>query len=442
MPDPSIRNRRGSLVPMVDTDDLFVQLVEALDRDLELLGVLRYRLIVLGALAGADQGPSLPTAVREIEVAYEDLRLADLVRATATVAVAEEFDLDPMPRLDQLAARSRRGVERSPDGATAFASSRPSSGSRAWRPPSGRRWGAGPRWPKRRWPFSGSTPEPPMGARSCAVGSWWRDRYERHGAVHRGQRARRRHRRARHGLQQPVEHRHAGLRGRAGRPLPRGRRRPARRGSRGHRRVGERADRRRVRGGQHRGRRGTRRGDPDEPGDELGRVDLPRAELDRHRLAAVDAVVRPLDPRLQRQSGRRRAGGGRCGPVGGHVHQRQFHPVEPAGLVAAERGGLGRRRRGNAGPGEQPPDGGRTAQCRASWPGRPGVRTSTRCPTRAVRPSTSWRLSSGSVPPPRPAARSRSTSTACNWWRATWRRISRPPDRPPRPTWPSSRRTG
>jgi hypothetical protein len=91
---------------MVDTDDLFVQLVEALDRDLELLATLRYRLIVLGALAGADQVPSIPTAVHEIELAYEDLRLADLVRATATVLVAEEFDLDPMPRLDQLAAQA------------------------------------------------------------------------------------------------------------------------------------------------------------------------------------------------------------------------------------------------------------------------------------------------------------------------------------------------
>ena len=61
MPDPSNSGPAGTLVPIVDTDDLFVQLVEALDRDLELLAVLRYRLIVLGALAGADQGPSIPT---------------------------------------------------------------------------------------------------------------------------------------------------------------------------------------------------------------------------------------------------------------------------------------------------------------------------------------------------------------------------------------------
>jgi hypothetical protein len=88
VPDPSIQSPSGTLVLLMDTDDLFVQLVEALDRDLELLAVLR----------------SIPTAVREIEVAYEDLRLADLVRATATVSVAEVFELEPMPRLDQLAA--------------------------------------------------------------------------------------------------------------------------------------------------------------------------------------------------------------------------------------------------------------------------------------------------------------------------------------------------
>ena len=60
MPDPSIQGRPGSLVLIVDTDDLFVQLVEALDRDLELLAVLRYRLIVLGALAGRRPGSVHP----------------------------------------------------------------------------------------------------------------------------------------------------------------------------------------------------------------------------------------------------------------------------------------------------------------------------------------------------------------------------------------------
>jgi hypothetical protein len=94
---------------MVDIDDLLVELVDALDRDLEVLAVLHYRLIVLGSLAAADQGPSLPTAVREIEIAYEDLRLADLVRATATVQVADVLHLDSSPRLDEIAAHSGGG---------------------------------------------------------------------------------------------------------------------------------------------------------------------------------------------------------------------------------------------------------------------------------------------------------------------------------------------
>lgn len=87
----------------MDTDDLLVQLVGALDRDLELLEILRYRLIVLGALAGADQGPSIPTAVRDIENAYEALRMAELLRASVTVPVTDEFGLDLTSRIDELA---------------------------------------------------------------------------------------------------------------------------------------------------------------------------------------------------------------------------------------------------------------------------------------------------------------------------------------------------
>ncbi|MHB1210323.1 MAG: hypothetical protein ACYC1I_11565 [Acidimicrobiales bacterium] len=87
----------------MDTDTLLVELVEALDQDLELLAVLRYRMVVLGALAGADQSSSLPLAVREIELAYESLRLAEIVRATVTEKVADEFDIHPMPRIDEIA---------------------------------------------------------------------------------------------------------------------------------------------------------------------------------------------------------------------------------------------------------------------------------------------------------------------------------------------------
>lgn len=93
----------GSLTLEVDTDTLLVELVEALDRDLELLAVLRYRIVVLGSLAGADQSESLPLAVREIEVAFEALRLAEIVRASVTERVADEFAMQSMPRVDEIA---------------------------------------------------------------------------------------------------------------------------------------------------------------------------------------------------------------------------------------------------------------------------------------------------------------------------------------------------
>ena len=92
---------------MVTIDELLVKLVDALDRDIELLVSLRYRFIVLGALAGADQGPSLPTAVREVELSFEALRLADLVRASLTAQIAEYLELEVTPRLDDLASRTQ-----------------------------------------------------------------------------------------------------------------------------------------------------------------------------------------------------------------------------------------------------------------------------------------------------------------------------------------------
>lgn len=91
---------------MVILDELLVKLVDALDRDIELLGVLRYRFIVLGALAGADQSGSLPTAVREVETSFEALRIADLVRASVSAQIAEQLELEATPRLDDLASRT------------------------------------------------------------------------------------------------------------------------------------------------------------------------------------------------------------------------------------------------------------------------------------------------------------------------------------------------
>lgn len=102
-------NPRGSLILQVDPDDLLSELVEALERDLELLAVLRYRLIVLGALATADQSQSILTAVREIEAAYEALRIEELVRSSAMVVVADHFELDQSLRLDELATHTSGG---------------------------------------------------------------------------------------------------------------------------------------------------------------------------------------------------------------------------------------------------------------------------------------------------------------------------------------------
>jgi len=87
----------------VDTDTLLVELVEALDYDLEILEVLRYRLVVLGALAGADQGSMLLLGVREIEMTYEALRVAEMVRASVTERVADELDIDALPTLEEIA---------------------------------------------------------------------------------------------------------------------------------------------------------------------------------------------------------------------------------------------------------------------------------------------------------------------------------------------------
>lgn len=93
----------------MDIDDLLTELVESLDREVELLLVLRYRLTVLGALSTADQGASIVTGVREVEQAFEALRLEELARAVATVLVTELCQLDDAVRLDELAAHVEPG---------------------------------------------------------------------------------------------------------------------------------------------------------------------------------------------------------------------------------------------------------------------------------------------------------------------------------------------
>lgn len=93
----------------MDIDDLLTELVESLDREVELLLVLRYRLTVLGALATADQGTSIVTGVREVEQAFEALRLEELARAAVTVLVTGLCELDDAVRLDELATHVEPG---------------------------------------------------------------------------------------------------------------------------------------------------------------------------------------------------------------------------------------------------------------------------------------------------------------------------------------------
>ncbi len=93
----------------MNIDDLLVQFVETLDRELELLATVRYRLIVLSALADGDYGQSIPTAVHEAEIAFEALRLSELVRASVTVRLADEFNLDVPPCLEELASNASGG---------------------------------------------------------------------------------------------------------------------------------------------------------------------------------------------------------------------------------------------------------------------------------------------------------------------------------------------
>ncbi len=93
----------------MNIDDLLVQFVETLDRELELLSTVRYRLVVLGALAKCDYGQSIPTAVHEAEIAFEALRLSELVRASVTVRLADEFNLDGTPRMEELVANASGG---------------------------------------------------------------------------------------------------------------------------------------------------------------------------------------------------------------------------------------------------------------------------------------------------------------------------------------------
>lgn len=84
-------------------DDILIQFVDTLDNEIQLLSTIRYRLTVLGALAGADQGQLLPRAVQETESACEQLRLCELLRGTLAAKLADELEVDALARIDVFA---------------------------------------------------------------------------------------------------------------------------------------------------------------------------------------------------------------------------------------------------------------------------------------------------------------------------------------------------
>jgi hypothetical protein len=90
----------------VITDELLTELVEVLDEELERMATLRFRLIVLGSLMAADQTPWLERSIRDLEVASEQLRLADLRRAATTVGLLHEYGLEDEARLEEIAERA------------------------------------------------------------------------------------------------------------------------------------------------------------------------------------------------------------------------------------------------------------------------------------------------------------------------------------------------
>jgi hypothetical protein len=92
----------------VITDDLLNDLIDVLDEELGRLATLRFQLVVLGSLVAADQAPWLDRSVRELERASEELRLADLRRAAATVGLSDEYDLGAEARLGDIAERADR----------------------------------------------------------------------------------------------------------------------------------------------------------------------------------------------------------------------------------------------------------------------------------------------------------------------------------------------
>ena len=97
----------GSLVVTVDTEDVYIEFINAVDQEISLLERLRYRLIVLKALTAYSDGHGvLPFAIKETQQSYGDLRAAELMRATVTIKLTDRLNLDPGVGMTEIAAQS------------------------------------------------------------------------------------------------------------------------------------------------------------------------------------------------------------------------------------------------------------------------------------------------------------------------------------------------
>ncbi len=91
------------MFPLVNTETQLAQLVEILDVELERITSLRHRFVVLAALVATDQGDWVPSSVRDLQQASEDLRTVELRRAVLTSGIAATYGLATEARLDDIA---------------------------------------------------------------------------------------------------------------------------------------------------------------------------------------------------------------------------------------------------------------------------------------------------------------------------------------------------
>ena len=87
-------------------DQAFINFIEAVDQEIGLLKKLRYRLMVLQALAKDDNPEAIQPSVVETQESYENVRAAELVRAAATIKLTDQLELDPEVGMNEIAAKS------------------------------------------------------------------------------------------------------------------------------------------------------------------------------------------------------------------------------------------------------------------------------------------------------------------------------------------------